>query len=499
MNRKKNRLPALLLGLFSIAFFIAAGFLTRQNLDKFNSIRAVYPAGLVIAGIPVGRLTQDQASQRLIEAYSVPVELHYDTSVIQASPDRFGFELDLTSMLAQAEIQRTQQPFWDAFWGYLWDHPSPEPQAIPLSAKVDESAIRSFLTDELAPRYNQAPQQGSPVPASTNFTPGKAGTALDIDPVVPLIANALRSLTDRTITLTSHSVSASRTPLQNLGILIKQIITTNRFEGVSEIYLQDMKTGGEIHFAYQQGKDLPVEIGFTAASTIKIPIMISTFRRIPEQTPQDVLDNLKQMIEVSENDPADWLMKNVMDQTTGPLDVSMDMTALGLKDTFLGGFFYPGAPLLKRFVTPANQRKDIFTDPDTYNQTTPAEMGKLLADIYQCANDGSGDFATVFPGQLSQNKCKQMITLLIGNHLPQLLTAGLPEGTRIAHKHGWIIESKDGLLHTLGDAAIVFSPGGDFVMTVYLWDKTQLLFDPANILVADLARAAYNYFNQPIQ
>ena len=498
MKHKKNRLLAIIPGLISIGFFITAGLFARQELDQFNLIRSVYSPGLVIAGIPVGGLNQDQASQRLIEAYGVPVELHYTTSIIQAPPDQLGFELDLTSMLAQAEIQRTDQPFWDAFWGFLWDRQPPAPQDIPLSAKVDEGAIRSFLTDELAPRYNQPPQQGLPVPASTNFTTGKSGTALDIDPAVPLIENALRSLIDRTVELTSHSVPPTRTPLQNLGILFKQIITTSQFEGVSEIYLQDLKTGEAIHIAYQQGQDLPLDIGFTAASTIKIPIMISTFRRIPEPTPQDVQDNLTNMVEVSENDPADWLMKNVMDQTTGPLDVSADMAALGLKDTFLAGFFYPGAPLLKRFSTPANQRKDIFTDPDPYNQTTPAEMGKLLADIYQCSKGGSGDFSTVFPGQLSQNKCKQMITLLIGNHLPQLITAGLPEGTQIAHKHGWIIDAKDGLLHTLGDAGIVFTPGGDFVLTVYLWDKTQLLFDPANVLVADLARAAYNYFNQTI-
>ncbi len=498
MKRKKNRWLAIIPGLLSIAAFVAAGLFARQELEQFNKIHSVYTPGLVIAGIPVGGLTQDQASQRLMQAYSVPVELHYETSVIQASPDQLGFELDLTSMLAQAEIQRMQQPFWDAFWAFLWDHPSAAPQDIPLSYRVNNAAIRSFLTDELAPRYNQPPQQGAPVPASTNFTPGKSGTALDIDPAVPLIENALRSLTNRTVELTSHIVPATRTPLQNLGILFRQIITTSQFEGVSEIYLQDLKTGQEIHFAYQQGKDLPVDIGFTAASTIKIPIMISTFRRIPEQTPQDVMDNLKQMIEVSENEPADWLMKNVMDQTTGPLEVSADMAALGLKDTFLGGFFYTGAPLLKKFITPANQRTDIFTDPDIYNQTTPAEMGKLLADIYQCANTGGGSFATVFPGELSQTKCKQMITLLIGNHLPQLLTAGLPEGTRIAHKHGWITD-KDGMLHTLGDAGIIFTPGGDFVMTVYMWDKAQLLFDPANILVADLARAAFNYFNSPVQ
>jgi beta-lactamase class A len=498
MRPKKKRWLAVIPGLLSIAFFVAAGIIGRQDLDQFNSIRSVYAPGLVIADIPVGGLTQDQASQRLMEAYSVPVELHYAASVIQVPPDQLGFSMDLTDMLAQAEIQRTSQPFWDAFWGYLWDFQSPEPQDISLSASVDEAAIRAYLANEISPRYDQPPQQGLPVPASTNFNPGTPGTALDIEPAVPLIVSALKSLTLRTVDLTSSSVPATRTPFQNLGILFKQVITTSQFAGVSEIYLQDLKTGEEIHIAYQQGKDVPLNIGFTAASTIKIPIMISTFRRIPEQTPPDVLANLKQMIEISENDPADWLMKNVMDQNLGPLDVSADMAALGLKDTFLGGFFYTGAPLLKRFQTPANQRTDIFTGPDPYNQTTPAEIGRLLADIYQCANTGEGPFATVFPGQLSQAKCKQMITLLIGNHLPQLLTAGLPEGTQIAHKHGWIIES-DGLLHTIGDAGIIFTPRGDFVMTVYLWQKDQLLFDPANILVADMARAAYNYFNQPVQ
>ena len=282
--------------------------------------------------------------------------------------------------------------------------------------------------------------------------------------------------------------------MQNLQVLLTQIIDLSRFEGISEIYLLDLQTNQELHFAYQQGKTIPADIGFTAASTIKIPIMISTFRRSPNPMPQTTLDNLTKMIEFSENDPADKLMEQI-DKLAGPLEVTKDIQALGYKSTFLAGYFYPGAQLLKRISTPANTRTDYFTDPDPYNQTTPAEMGQLLTDIYQCAEDGGGSFAAVFPGQILQAECKQMINLLILNRLPVLITAGLPEGTTIAHKHGWITEV-DGLLHTISDSGIVYTPGGNYVLTVYLWNQSQLLFDPANALVSDLSRAIYNYFNQ---
>ena len=77
------------------------------------------------------------------------------------------------------------------------------------------------------------------------------------------------------------------------------------------------------------------------------------------------------------------------------------------------------------------------------------------------------------------------------------MQAGLPEGTRVANKHGWIVES-DGLLHTFGDAGLVYTPGGDFVLVIFMHQPTQLIFDPANTLLADLAKSVYNYFNVPI-
>jgi beta-lactamase class A len=479
-----------------VGFIFAAVLLTVLQLVNYSQIRSAYPPGLLIAGVPVGGLNQQQAAERLVQAYSTPVEMRYGDALIQVKPTVMGFELDLQAMLAEAELQRVTQPFWPAFWDYLWNH-LPSPSEVPLRARISEDRLRSYLVGEIAPRYDSPAAAAQPLPGSTSFQPGKAGTVLDIPRAVLLIKDAMRSQTSRSVNLTFGRLTPSRPSFQNLQVLLNQVIDVSRFDGIGEVYLLDLQTNQELHFAYQKGKTLPTDIGFTAASTIKIPIMISTFRRNPDPAPSEVTGYLSKMIEFSENDPADSLMA-LMDKTSGPLEVTKDMQALGLKNTFLAGYFYPGAQLLKRIQTPANQRKDYNTDADPYNQTSPAEIGALLDDIYQCAETGGGTFAAVFPAEISQNECRQMINLLILNRLPVLITAGLPEGTTIAHKHGWITEM-DGLLHTISDDAIVYTPGGNYILTVYLWNKDQLLFDPANQLVADLSRAVYNYFNQPLQ
>ncbi|HVP22093.1 MAG TPA: serine hydrolase [Anaerolineaceae bacterium] len=497
ISRLRPRTSVIVLRWISIAFIFMAVLVTVFQLVSYSRIRSIFPPGMVIAGMPVGDLDQQQAADRIVQAYSVAVEIHYGDAVIQVKPAVLGFELDLESMMAAADLERINQPFWSAFWDYLWNR-VPTPSEIPLRYSIQEDRLRSYLSTEIAPRYDQPASSSIPVPGSTNFQSGHAGTVMDVDRAVILLEDALKSPTARIVSLSYNHVNPPRPSFQNLQILLKQVISVDTFDGEAELYLLDLQTNQEIHFALQQGKDVPGDIAFTAASTIKIPIMVSIFHRIPEPTPKGIDDLLTGMIEASENGPADQLMQDVINKDTGPLEVTKDMQTLGLKDTFLAGYFYAGAPLLKKITTPGNQRTDINTGPDPYNQTTPAEMGMLLDDIYQCADMGGGALVAVFPGQFTQNKCKQMITYLIGNKLPMLITAGLPEGTQIAHKHGWITES-DGLLHTIGDAGIVYTPGGNYVLSVYLHNQTQLLFDPANKLIADLSRAVYNYYNQPSQ
>jgi beta-lactamase class A len=235
-------------------------------------------------------------------------------------------------------------------------------------------------------------------------------------------------------------------------------------------------------------------IAFTAASSMKIPVMVSIFRKLSEPLPPAADTLFQQMIEQSQNEATDKLMQTYLDLNLGPLLVTDNMQKLGLENTFLAGYFYDGAPLLKRIQTPANISIDYRTSPDSYNQTTTVDMGMLLDDIYQCAKNGGGTFGAVFPGEITQTECQAMITYLISNANPALIKPGLPDGVKIAHKHGWITES-DGLMHSIIDSGIVFSNGGDFVISVAFYQPTQLIFDVAVQLASKISTATYNYFN----
>ena len=492
VRTNKQSFPAL--RWISIFLILIAVILTVFQLIRYSRIRSAFPSGMVIAGVPVGGLNRQVAAQRLVEAYSVPVEVHYGEAVIQIKPAVAGFELDLEGMLSAADLQRVNQPFWMAFWNYLWNR-VPSPAQVPLRANLSEDRLRMFLKEDISPRYDRPPAAALPVAGSNNFRAGEEGTLLDVDRAVTLIHDALWSPNSRVVNLSYNRVTPPRPSAQNLEILLKQIIDVNQFDGLVELYLKDLQTNEEIHFAYQAGKPVTPDIAFTAASTVKIPIMVSVFKDLKDPTPQDASDLISLMIDRSDNPPADKLMMDFMNQNTGPLMVTDDMAALGLPNTFLAGYFYPGAPLLKRYNTPANQRTDISTNPDVYNQTTAAEMGMLLDDIYQCSEIGGGTFAAAFPGQITQAECRQMVSYLSRNRIGVLIEAGLPGGTQLAHKHGWITDPVDGVIHTIGDAGIAYTPGGNFVLTIYMYHPTQLVFDPANLLFADLSRAVYNYFN----
>jgi beta-lactamase class A len=490
----RNRGASLPLRWISVVFLLLAVILSVFELVRYSRIRSNFPPGMVIAGIPVGGLDTAQANERMLQVYTaVPVEVRYRDATIQIKPAAVGFTLDVESMMSAADLERLRQPFWTGFWDFLWNR-FPIPNPVPLVATFSEERLRGLLVDEIASRYDLAPSAPVPVPGSTDFQPGQAGTVIDINRAVVLVSDAFRSPNDREVVLSFTRVSPPRPSMENLQILLEQIIQQAKYDGTLELYLKDVQTGDEIHFAFDQSQLVKPDLVFTAASTMKIPIMISLFNHINGPLPQDISDLITSMTQYSENGPADQLMEKIIDKNTGPLLVTEDMRTMGLENTFLAGYFFPGAPLLQRFKTPANQRTDVLTDPDSYNQTTPAEMGMLLEDIYNCAEKGGGTFEAVFPGQITQDECRQMIAFLSKNHNGVLLEAGLPEGTRIAHKHGWIIES-DNLMHSISDAGIIYTQGGNYILTIYLHDSKQLLFDPANIMVGNLSQAVYNYYN----
>ena len=124
-------------------------------------------------------------------------------------------------------------------------------------------------------------------------------------------------------------------------------------------------------------------------------------------------------------------------------------------------------------------------------QTTASDMGLLWEMIDQCSH-GGGALLVVYPNQYSPIECRQLIELLQANtpaDIPALLTSGLPAQAQIAHRPG-------GNFDTRGDAALVHSPGGDYILVVFLNTAAQNFdWTAANAIMADLSKATYNYFN----
>src|SRR5213083_2976121 len=105
------------------------------------------------------------------------------------------------------------------------------------------------------------------------------------------------------------------------------------------------------------------------------------------------------------------------------------------------------------------------------NTTTARDLGVLLAAIAQ------GRAA-------SPASCTEMLGILGRQEFNEGIPAGLPPGTRVAHKTGWIGEV---VYH---DAAIVYPPrGGSYVLVVLTGGIKE--DSVAHNLVADLSRMVY--------
>jgi len=491
----RNRNTSTILRGVSILFLTAALVLTITSLISYSRQRNNYPTGMIIAGVPVGGLGPAQTSQRLLEVYTSPIEISYNESVIQIDPSAVGFDVDIETMLAAADLSRTGGSFWGGFWNFLWNRTPSEIQ-IPLSSTISEDRVRQYLQNEIAARYDQPPGIAQPIPGQTSFLPGSPGQTLDVDRAVQLITDALKSPSNRSISLSFVRSTAARPTIENLAILLKQIITVSNFDGVIGFYMMDLQSGQEIHFAIDNKQEISADpdIAFTASSTIKIPVIASYLINRGSVLDASTEDAISRVLGKSDNTATDQILQQI-DQFNGPIVVTHDMESIGLESTFLSGMFYVGAPnLLPGRQTPGNQRLDVFTDPDPYSQTTPSEMGTLLADIYQCSQNGGGALVAAFPDKVSQSTCQLLIDFMAQDKFGSLIQGGVPDGTLVPHKHGYVL-SRDGILHDTSDAGIVYSSGGNFVLAIYTYHPVQNLWEITNPLIGDLTRAVYNYFN----
>ncbi|MCG8353616.1 MAG: class A beta-lactamase-related serine hydrolase, partial [Chloroflexales bacterium] len=134
------------------------------------------------------------------------------------------------------------------------------------------------------------------------------------------------------------------------------------------------------------------------------------------------------------------------------------------------------------------QEDELTTDADPYLQTTPAEMGQLFIWIDQCSHD-EGLLREKFASRLTARRCQEMLDLLAQNDDGSRMVSGLPADARVAHKSGWIETMQ-------ADVGIVSSPGGDFLLSVYIYRDGLNANDlTAKNAIAGFTRLVYSWFN----
>jgi beta-lactamase class A len=243
-------------------------------------------------------------------------------------------------------------------------------------------------------------------------------------------------------TTTAPTFAALPAPMAALDRDVRHI--ASRFPAPNALEVLDLSTGYTVGF--NAATSMP------AASTIKIPVMVTVFRQLaagrfdldhrvtllerdkdwgsgelcdaPDDTTYPVSELVEKMIDISDNTATNMLIRLV-----GLHNVNASMTDLGLQHTKL--------------------RDDVRTAGWSIRselRTSPHDLVRLLSLMAR----------RQLVDQWSSN---QMISILEGNEFNSLLPEPLPDDVTIAHKTG-------SLFDTLNDAGIVYEDNAPYVIAV---------------------------------
>jgi beta-lactamase class A len=494
-NRPRRRGFPLVL-FVSLGMILVGGVLFVSQLVGFTQRENLLNNGISIAGIAVGGLAQQNAADLVEIAYAKPVTVYYQDQPINITPDSLGFRLSLAVMMADAVgSSESNGGFWQRFLSYLLGETNTATRDIPLVAEYQENVLREQLA-QIARIYDRPSDQANFDVATLTVFSGDTGYVMNIDQAVVAVDQALRSANQRFVDLPISGGTFAQPDLPTLRQLIIAYLDSKGFiydgqTSVASVYIQDLTTGEEI--------SILGDVAFTAASTVKVPILLDYFRVLDGEPTQDDAWLMANSLLCSANSTSNLIMSDIIgagDIYRGIASVTNNVAYIGATNTYLTAPFIDGSPnqQLGSIAPPEiapNPNYD--TNPDSFNQTTAEDMGTLFQMIYDCAYRNSG-LLTAFPdGEYTPKECRQMLELMSGLELNRLLEAGTPEGTRIAYKNGWVGE-------VTGVAGVVFPANGrDYVISIYIWEDTGATGFQDYIrlwpIIEDISRATWNYFS----
>lgn len=294
----------------------------------------------------------------------------------------------------------------------------------------------------------------------------------------PSVVQAAQVLGSQAVTL-SPRFAALGDQLWNMMLTAGFDPATSR---LGTLFLIDLQTGEALAFG--------TDVAFSGMSLNKISILTALYGLL-DTPPDDALAvDIVEAMTCSENTSTNDLLTTIGGGSpfSGAQQVTARLQGLGLQDTFIVAPYTPDERITPEPVTLPVPSADQRVQPDPSNQMTADELGGLLASVYQCAVNENGALLETYPDDYTPAECRQIINTMGNNRINALIEMGVPEGTLVAHKHGWIDD-------THGDAGIVFTPGGDFALVVAVHNPVWMDFEESFPLISEIARTVYNYYN----
>jgi hypothetical protein len=445
------------------------------------------------------RLDVDLAAEMVNGQVPDPAQREIDLPVETQEPDQSRARIE--AMLATLAPVMARDPLPPSF--YTVTVPISTTGGITGTPTVDYTGPLTWTFPHFA-------SYTGPLTQTTGFffNPGEPGYTFNITRATTLVELSLRGGVTTPFTFEPDLVPPP--PLSPDVLLPPLKARLAEFPGVTSILIKNLDTGETI---YESGADYIM----SGMSLVKIGIMVEVYRhyggKVDPSTHQEML---KMLGSESSNLSANLLLAAVGNgsATAGAGKVTNTMRRLGLSNFYLcapfrleadagdrQGYAHARTPPGGQIVwvanwTPSGWPLQSGQTPgyDRCVRATPREMANLVEMIHACSQ-GGGLLAEAYPNIFKPEVCQEMIDIMAANDLRNMLGAGIPAETKLAHKHGfsgYAVPWGD----TRAEVGIVYAPGATWLISFYIWQNSDWINWGINQpLYRDVSNMLYNYFS----
>jgi beta-lactamase class A len=468
---------------------------------SYKAAAGPIPPGVYLAGMEMSHYKDPaEIAEKVRSRYRDPIAVYFGDERLALRPQDVEFHVDAEIMLLDAAQYLEGQAFVDIAMRHFLGLPQ-QRRDVPLRFTYNDQKLTAWL-EEVAAQHNRYPQAARALPPQWDWrdtsTPavvpvGFTGNvqsewrwSLGAPGQKLLIEESKQAVLTTLIDPEHHAMNLvlDETPPPPLSMdALSRLLTsyTADFPGFAAVYVQDLATGEEAL--------VDVDVAFSGMSTMKIAIVAEIYRQL--DAPPDTLVGqwIDYALGESSNFTANQLLRTAGggDIYTGGRRVTEMMRALGLTNSFIQTG-YEDKSNISPIPTAANQRTDWNTNPDAHLQSTPADLGRLLAEIYHCSQ-GEGKLLETFGDAFTERECHDILFYMSHNEFQEMIWGGLPRPKTewIVHKHGFVNEAHS-------DVALVWGPTGPYVITIYLWSRGWMDWTISNTNMKEISRIVWTFF-----